>query len=80
MFKSIGNVVNPHLLIDAYGADALFVTFCFVKSPSARMGTLHTRPSSPATTPDWQTISNLAHRALSMTGKWLNAQVPPLGP
>ena len=79
MSKSVGNVVSPNLLIDAYGADAVryflmreiafgadgdFVHHGFLLRYNAELA---------------NDLGNLVHRSLSMTSKWLGGVVPPLG-
>jgi methionyl-tRNA synthetase len=78
MSKSVGNVVDPHLLIDCYSADAvryfLMREILFgADGDFSHMGFM-TRYNADLA----NDLGNLAHRALSMTTKWLNGQVPAL--
>jgi methionyl-tRNA synthetase len=78
MSKSIGNVVDPHLLIDCYGADAvryfLMREILFgADGDFSHMGFM-TRYNADLA----NDLGNLAHRALSMTTKWLGGQIPVL--
>ncbi len=76
MSKSLGNVVNPHLLVDAYGADVVRY-FLLREIPFGGDGdfshaALLTRYNADLA----NNLGNLAHRALSMTEKWLGGVVP----
>lgn len=78
MSKSIGNVVDPHLLIDCYGADAvryfLMREILFgADGDFSHLGFM-TRYNADLA----NDLGNLAHRSLSMTTKWLDARTPPL--
>ena len=80
MSKSIGNVVDPHLLIDCYGADA--VRYFLMREIQfgadgdfSHMGFM-TRYNADLA----NDLGNLAHRSLSMTTKWLGGKIPPLDP
>ena len=78
MSKSIGNVVDPHLLIRAYGADAIRF-FLLREVPFGLDGNfsfeaLQTRYNAELA----NDLGNLAHRSLSMTERWLGGQVPEL--
>ena len=78
MSKSIGNVVDPHLLIDCYGADAvryfLMREILFgADGDFSHMGFM-TRYNADLA----NDLGNLAHRSLSMTTKWLDAKTPAL--
>jgi methionyl-tRNA synthetase len=80
MSKSIGNVVDPHLLIDCYGADAvryfLMREILFgADGDFSHMGFM-TRYNADLA----NDLGNLAHRSLSMTAKWLNSEIPALDP
>lgn len=80
MSKSIGNVVDPNLLVDAYGPDAVRY-FLLREIPLgldgefSHTGFLHRYNSDLA-----NDLGNLAHRALSMTQNWLGGRVPAAGP
>jgi methionyl-tRNA synthetase len=80
MSKSIGNVVDPHLLIDCYGVDA--VRYFLMREIQfgadgdfSHMGFM-TRYNADLA----NDLGNLAHRSLSMTSKWLNSEIPALDP
>ena len=78
MSKSIGNVVDPHLLIDCYGNDAvryfLMREILFgADGDFSHMGFM-TRYNADLA----NDLGNLAHRSLSMTTKWLGGVVPVL--
>ena len=78
MSKSIGNVVDPHLLIRAYGADAIRF-FLLREVPFGLDGNfsfeaLQTRYNAELA----NDLGNLAHRSLSMTERWLDGHIPEL--
>ncbi len=79
MSKSLGNVVDPNLLIDAYGADA--VRYFFLREiPFGNDGDFsHDAFLLRYNAELANDLGNLAHRSLTMTGKWLGGVVPPLG-
>ncbi|MFZ5481361.1 MAG: methionine--tRNA ligase [Myxococcota bacterium] len=80
MSKSIGNVVDPHLLVDAYGADAVRY-FLLREIPFGSDGDFSHQAFLTRYNADLANdLGNLAHRALSMTEKWLGGKVPERGP
>ncbi len=80
MSKSLGNVVNPHLLVDAYGADAVRY-FMLREIPFGGDGNFAHQAFLVRFNADLANdLGNLAHRALSMTEKWLGGVVPAAGP
>ena len=80
MSKSLGNVVNPHMLVDAYGADALRY-FLLREIPFGGDGDFAHQAFLVRYNADLANdLGNLAHRALSMTEKWLGGVVPAVGP
>ncbi|MEL6341844.1 MAG: methionine--tRNA ligase [Myxococcota bacterium] len=78
MSKSLGNVIDPNLLLDAYGVDA--VRFFVLKEiPFGGDGDFsHDAFMKGVNSYLANDFGNLAHRALSMTNKWLGGQIPPL--
>lgn len=78
MGKSIGNVVDPHLLIDNYGVDTvrffLLREFPFGGDGNFNHDALMTRYNSDLA----NDLGNLAHRTISMITKWLQGSIPPL--
>jgi methionyl-tRNA synthetase len=79
MSKSIGNVVDPHLLVDAYGADAVRY-FLLREIPFGTDGDFSHQGFLTRYNADLANdLGNLAHRALSMTEKWLGGKVPARG-
>jgi len=78
MGKSTGNAVDPHLLIDCYGVDAvryfLLREIPFGGDGDFSHGAFMTRYNADLA----NDLGNLAHRSLSMTEKWLGGQVPAL--
>ena len=79
MSKTVGNVVNPHLLIDAYGSDAVRYFLLREIAFGADGDFAHAAFLARYNAELANDFGNLAHRALSMTEKWLNGQVPALG-
>jgi methionyl-tRNA synthetase len=78
MSKSIGNVVDPHLLIECYSSDALryflMREILFgADGDFSHMGFM-TRYNADLA----NDLGNLAHRSLSMTTKWLGGEIPPI--
>ncbi len=78
MSKSLGNVVDPNLLIDAYGADSVRYVLMAEKSFGADGDFSHKNTQLRYNADLANDIGNLAHRSLSMTAKWLGGRVPPL--
>ncbi len=80
MSKSIGNVVHPDLLVDAYGADAVRY-FLLKEIPLGLDGEFSHDAFLLRHNSDLANdLGNLAHRALSMTTNWLGGRVPASGP
>ena len=78
MSKSLGNVVDPNLLIDAYGSDSVRYVLMAEKS-FGQDGDFNHKSTMLRYNADLANkIGNLAHRALSMTEKWLGGVVPAL--
>lgn len=78
MSKSLGNVVDPHLLVDAYGADPVRY-FLLRELPFGLDGDFAHNAFLVRYNADLANdLGNLAHRALSMTEKWLEGRVPAL--
>jgi len=78
MSKSLGNVVDPNLLIDCYGADPvryfLLREIAFGGDGDFSHDGFMLRYNADLA----NDLGNLAHRSLSMTGKWLGGVVPKL--
>ena len=79
MSKSLKNVVNPHLLIDVYGADAVRYFLMREIGFGADGDFSHNGFMVRYNAELANDLGNLAHRALSMTTKWLGGVVPTLG-
>jgi methionyl-tRNA synthetase len=80
MSKSIGNVVDPHLLIDCYGADPVRY-FLMREIPFGGDGDFsHSKFMTRYNADLANDLGNLAHRSLSMTNKWLSGLTPALDP
>jgi len=78
MSKSVGNVVDPHLLIDCYGVDAVRY-FLMREIPFGGDGDFsHSAFMTRYNADLANDLGNLAHRSLSMTEKWLGGAVPAL--
>jgi methionyl-tRNA synthetase len=78
MSKSVGNVVDPHLLIDCYGVDAVRY-FLMREIPFGGDGDFsHSAFMTRYNADLANDLGNLAHRSLSMTTKWLGGVVPEL--
>ena len=78
MSKTLGNVVDPHLLVRAYGAEALRY-FLMREIPFGGDGDFSHQAFLTRYNADLANdLGNLAHRSLSMTEKWLGAVVPAL--
>lgn len=78
MSKSVGNVVDPHLLIDCYGVDAVRY-FLLREIPFGGDGDFsHSAFMTRYNADLANDLGNLAHRSLSMTEKWLGGAVPAL--
>jgi methionyl-tRNA synthetase len=78
MSKSLGNVVDPNLLVDAYGPDALRYVLMSEKGFGADGDFSHKAFLLRYNAELANDIGNLAHRAISMTEKWLGGVVPAL--
>lgn len=80
MSKSIGNVVDPHLLIEAYGSDAVRF-FLLREVPFGLDGNFsHSSFLTRYNAELANDLGNLVHRSLSMTEKWLGGVIPDLDP
>jgi methionyl-tRNA synthetase len=79
MSKTLGNVIDPNLLIDSYGADAVRYFFLREISFGADGDFSHEGFLLRFNAELANDLGNLAHRTLSMTEKWLGGKVPPLG-
>jgi methionyl-tRNA synthetase len=79
MSKSLKNVVDPNLLIDAYGPDPVRY-FLLREIPFGADGNFsHGGLLELYNAELANDLGNLAHRALSMTEKWFDGAVPPAG-
>lgn len=78
MSKSLGNVVDPNLLIDVYGADAVRY-FVLKEIPFGGDGDFSHDAFMVRFNADLANdFGNLAHRSLSMIRKWLGGRIPAL--
>ncbi|MFM2245930.1 MAG: methionine--tRNA ligase [Pseudomonadota bacterium] len=78
MSKSLGNVVDPTMLVRAYGAEQLRY-FLLREIPFGGDGDFSHQAFFNRTNADLANdLGNLAHRALSMSEKWLGGVVPAL--
>lgn len=80
MSKSLGNVIDPNLLIDCYGADPLRY-YVLREFPFGGDGNFSHDGFMVRFNADLANdFGNLAHRAFSMTERWLGGVVPALDP
>lgn len=80
MSKSVGNVIDPDALVAAYGPDAVRY-FLLREIPLGHDGEFSQEGFLLRYNSDLANdLGNLAHRALSMTEKWLGGVVPAAGP
>lgn len=80
MSKSLGNVLDPKLLVDSYGVDAVRY-FLLREIPFGGDGDFDHEGFLLRYNVDLANdLGNLAHRTLTMTEKWLGAVVPALDP
>jgi len=78
MSKSLGNVVDPFLLVDSYGPDPVRY-FVLRELPFGLDGGFVQNAFLTRYNADLANdLGNLAHRALSMTERWLGGKVPAL--
>lgn len=76
MAKSVGNVVNPHDMIDKYGTDAFRWYLC-KEAPYGGELSFSERSLIDATNADLcDTLGNLVHRATSLCGRYCHGKVP----
>ncbi|MEC7987627.1 MAG: methionine--tRNA ligase [Myxococcota bacterium] len=79
MGKSVGNVVDPNLLIDCYGVDALRY-FLLKEFPFGADGNFSHDAFLVRYNADLANdFGNLTHRALSMTERWMGGSIPAIG-
>ncbi len=80
MSKSFGNAIDPHLLIDCYGADPTRY-YLLKEIPFGADGDFSHKSFMVRYNADLANdLGNLAHRSLSMTTNWLGGTVPALDP
>lgn len=78
MSKSLGNVVDPNLLVDEYGADA-FRFFALREIAFGYDGDFNHQGFIDRFNADLANdLGNLLHRAVSMSSKWLDGKIGPL--
>lgn len=79
MSKSLGNVVDPDKILEAFGLDA-FRWFMLREVQLGSDGRFGYDAFLQTTNADLANdLGNLAHRGMTMTEKWLGGAVPPLG-
>jgi methionyl-tRNA synthetase len=78
MSKSVGNVVDPNLLVDAYGSDSVRYVLMAEKAFGADGDFSHKGFQLRYNADLANKIGNLANRALNMTCNWLGGVVPEL--
>jgi len=80
MSKSIGNVIDPHELVDAYGVDA-FRYFVLREVPFGLDGDFSTETFvTRFNTELANDLGNLLSRVLTMVGKYFDGKIPQAGP
>ncbi len=80
MSKSIGNVVDPHEVVDAYGADA-FRYFVLREVPFGLDGDFSTETFvTRFNTELANDLGNLLSRVMTMVGKYFGGKIPAAGP
>jgi methionyl-tRNA synthetase len=80
MSKSIGNVVDPNEVVDAYGPDA-FRYFVLREVPFGLDGDFSTETFiTRFNTELANDLGNLLSRVMTMVGKYFDGKVPPTGP
>jgi methionyl-tRNA synthetase len=80
MSKSIGNVIDPHTIVDAYGTDA-FRYFVLREVPFGLDGDFSTETFvTRFNTELANDLGNLLSRVLTMVGKYFDGKIPQAGP
>ena len=79
MSKSVGNVVDPNLLVDVYGADSVRYVLMAEKSFGVDGDFSHKGFQLRYNAELANVMGNLLHRGVSMSEKWLGGAVAPLG-